>query len=312
MNNTQSTRRTVLAGAAWSVPAVAVAGAAPALAASPTATTIDQGVFVSTQYNGGYVGYQGSNNTGTTRPTTPEAYFSAVQAGNNPESDINWVDGSGPTNSSMYVNGEGSFTPVTNGVTGANGTYLSGSGYWFSVPTTAGETGTEYIPGSSTTLVAGAKFTTDVEVTVPNTKNGRWALENMKINGTTWNKQLTGNLTGGSASATYLDTGRAAGTWTAAAPTIVDNGDGTLTLRSAITFTTSQDVTVTQSGSKYYSQVIIMPAQIALDPASGWESFSLTSRVDAGTMTYTVPEGYAQPAETTVSGLLTTSEITPA
>lgn len=308
------TRRVLLSGAAWTAPAVAVATAAPALAASPIRTYIDQGVFVSTQYNGGYVGYQGSNFTGPTRPTSPSAYFAARAAGDNPESDINWVDGSGPTNSSMYVNGEGLFTPVTNGASAVNGTYGSMSGYWVSVPTTEAETGTQYIAGSSTTLAAGATFITEVRATVPNTSGGRWTLENIAVMSSrqVWNKQLTGTLSTLTASATYLSYANIAGRWTAFTPTITDNGDGTLTLTGRIQYVTTQPMTITQTGTKYYGQVTIMPATVQMNPSYGWNSFSLTSWVESATLSYTVPAGYVAPTTTTVSGLITTSTLTPA
>ena len=56
--------------------------------------------------------------------------------------------------------------PSTNSQTGANGAYMSSSGFWWSVPTKDTATGTGYIPGSSVTLAAGATFVTEVEYTV--------------------------------------------------------------------------------------------------------------------------------------------------
>lgn len=54
-------RRAITRGAAWSAPAVAVALAAPATAASPGTSSGEYGLFVSAQNNGGYAGYAGSN-----------------------------------------------------------------------------------------------------------------------------------------------------------------------------------------------------------------------------------------------------------
>lgn len=74
---------------------------------------IQYGLFVSTQNNGGYVGYQGSNNTASGLP----------------------------------------------------GAYGSNSGFWFSAPTNNVATGSDYISGSTATLLKGATFVTDVECT---------------------------------------------------------------------------------------------------------------------------------------------------
>ena len=83
---TNISRRPLAKGAAWSSPVVLASAASPAYAASPSQLGIQDGLFVSTRYNGGYVGYQGSNNTGTINPTSPSVYLAANPK---PESDIN-------------------------------------------------------------------------------------------------------------------------------------------------------------------------------------------------------------------------------
>ena len=155
----KNNRRTLLKAGAWSAPVVIASATIPAYAASPA--KIQSGLFVTTQNNGGFVGYSGST-TSTGHATTPSAYFSSP-AGSQ-EADLNWNDStSKPTNSSSYTNGEGSFTPVTNGGTTSAGSYVTSSGFWFSVPTTSLTSGTSYISGSTATLAAGAVFVTQVE-----------------------------------------------------------------------------------------------------------------------------------------------------
>ena len=69
-----------------------------------------------------------------------------------------------------------------------------------------------------------------------------------------------------------------------------DNGDGTATFTGTITYTTSRDYTLTQTGSKYYGQVVILPGVIEVYPAYGFKSFSLTSQVESATITYSGAE----------------------
>ena len=150
-------RRTIAKAGVWSAPVVAASAAVPAYAASKETPGVQYGVYVSVQNNGGYVGYASSNNTGTINPASPEAHFTASGT---PDSDINWDDATSKPKYTTYVNGEGKFTPVTNSQTGANGAYMSSSGFWWSVPTKDTATGTGYIPGGSVTLAAGATFVT--------------------------------------------------------------------------------------------------------------------------------------------------------
>ena len=131
-------RRAIAKAGVWSAPLVAASAAVPAYAASKETPGVQYGVYVSVQNNGGYVGYASSNNTGTINPATPEAHFTASGT---PDSDINWDDATSKPKSATYVNGEGKFTPVTNSQTGANGAYMSSSGFWWSVPTKDTATG---------------------------------------------------------------------------------------------------------------------------------------------------------------------------
>ena len=308
---TTVSRRAVAKGAAWGAPIVLASSTIPAYAASQNKLGIQYGVYVSDQYNGGYVGYASSNNTGTTRPTSPTAYFASNPR---PESDINWNDGtSRPTNSSMYVNGEGSFTPVTNSQTGQNGAYASSSGFWWSVPTTNTATGSDYISGSTATLAAGATFVTVVEFTVP--AGAEWSVNNGTITNQAWNPKITKPLTGttteliaSSTQATYLSIAQTAGTWTADIPTVTKNADGSSTFRGTITYKTTKAYTLTQSGTKYYGQTNFMPAQIKFSDSYGWISYSQTSYIQNATITYS---GNGITDTLSLTGLSTTATLRP-
>lgn len=188
--------------------------------------------------------------------------------------------------------GAGSYTPVTNSGSGSNGGYVSSTGFWFSVPTTAVKTGTGYVSGSKAVLKAGARFSTLVTVVVPTTSNWKWTLNNIALQGSAqkWTKALNGRMSDLNATAPYLGTANVAGTWNASVPTIKDNGDGTATFTGTITYTTSRDYTLTQTGSKYYGQVVILPGVIEVYPGYGFKSFSLTSQVESATITYSGAE----------------------
>lgn len=198
------------------------------------------------------------------------------------------VTSEGCVTNGMAKVGAGSYTPVTNSGSGSNGGYVSSTGFWFSVPTTAVKTGTGYVPGSKAVLKAGSRFSTLVTVVVPTTSNWKWTLNNIALQRSSqmWTKTLTGRMNDLTATAPYLGTANVAGTWNASAPTIKDNGDGTATFTGTITYTTSKDYTLTQSGSKYYGQVVILPGVIEVYPGYGFKSFSLTSQVESATITY--------------------------
>lgn len=308
---TTVSRRAVAKGAAWGAPIVLASATIPAYAASQNKLGIQYGVYVSTQYNGGYVGYASSNNTGTINATSPDAYFASNPT---PESDINWNDGtSRPTDPTSFVNGEGSFTPVTNSQTGQNGAYASSSGFWWSVPTTNTASGSDYISRSTATLAAGATFVTVVEYTVP--ANAEWSVNNATINGQLWSPKNTKPLTGTTLEAissatqsTYLSIAQTAGSWTADIPTVTKNADGSFTFRGTITYKTTKSYTLTQTGTKYYGQTNFMPAQIRFSDSYGWNSYTQTSYIQNATITYS---GNGITDTLNLSGLSTASTIRP-
>lgn len=278
-------RRQLAAGAAWAAPVIAASAAVPAYAASTGDTAgSEYGLFVTTAYNGGFVGYTHSDDAGFDGPTSPQAYWAN---GGTYTPTMN-VTSEGCVTNGMAKVGAGSYTPVTNSGSGSNGGYVSSTGFWFSVPTTAVKTGTGYVPGSRAVLKAGSRFSTLVTVVVPTTSNWKWTLNNIAIQRSSqmWTKTLTGRMNDLTTTAPYLGTANVAGTWNASAPTIKDNGDGTATFTGTITYTTSKDYTLTQSGSKYYGQVVILPGVIEVYPGYGFKSFSLTSQVESATITY--------------------------
>lgn len=278
-------RRKLATGAAWAAPIIAASAAVPAYAASTGNTAgSEYGIFVTTISNGGYVGYTQSDNAGFDGPTSPQAYWAN---GGTYTPTMN-VTSEGCVTDGMAKVGAGSYTPVTNIGTGANGGYNSSTGFWFSVPTTAVKTGTGYVPGSTAVLTAGSRFSTQVTVVVPTTSNWRYTLEHIALAryNQNWTRALTGRLIDLKATAPYLGAETVAGTWRASAPTIKNNGDGTATFTGTITYTTSRDYTLTQSGSKYYGQVIIVPGVIEAFSGYGFKSFSLTSQVESATITY--------------------------
>lgn len=282
-------RRQLATGVAWVTPVIAASAVVPAYAASTGNTAgSEYGLFVTTAYNGGFVGYTHSDNAGFDGPTSPQAYW-ANGGTYNPTMN---VTSEGCVTNGMAKVGAGSYTPVTNTGSGSNGGYVSSTGFWFSVPTTAVKTGTGYVPGSKAVLKAGSRFSTLVTVVVPATSNWKWTLNNIALQRSSqkWTKTLTGRMSELNATAPYLGTANVAGTWTASAPTIKDNGDGTATFTGTITYTTSKDYTLTQSGSKYYGQVIILPGVIEVYPGYGFKSFSLTSQVESATITYSGAE----------------------
>lgn len=278
-------RRKLATGAAWAAPILAASAAVPAYAASTGDTAgSEYGLFVTTVCNGGFVGYTQSDDAAFDGPTSPQAYWAN---GGTYTPTMN-VTSEGCVTNGMAKVGAGSYTPVTNSGSGSNGGYVSSTGFWFSVPTTAVKTGTGYVPGSKAVLGAGARFSTQVTVVVPTTSNWKWTLNNIALqrNSQKWTKALKGSMVDLKATAPYLGTENVAGTWSASVPTIKNNGDGTATFTGTITYTTSRDYTLTQSGSKYYGQVLILPGVIQVDAAYGFKSFSLTSQVESATITY--------------------------
>nr|WP_294452947.1 amino acid oxidase [uncultured Rothia sp.] len=278
-------RRKLATGAAWAAPILAASAAVPAYAASTGDTAgSEYGLFVTTTCNGGFVGYTQSDDAAFDGPTSPQAYWAN---GGTYTPTMNVTSEGCVTGGAAKV-GVGSYTPVTNSGTGSNGGYVSSTGFWFSVPTTAVKTGTGYVPGSKAVLEAGARFSTQVTVVVPTTSNWKWTLNNIALQRSNqkWTKALKGSMVDLKATAPYLGTENVAGTWSASVPTIKNNGDGTATFTGTITYTTSRDYTLTQSGSKYYGQVLIVPGVIEVFSGYGFKSFSLTSQVESATITY--------------------------
>ncbi|MFL0535684.1 amino acid oxidase [Micrococcus luteus] len=288
---------------------MATAVAAPAFAISPSTAGAEYGLFVTTGRNNSEVGYDGTDNTGQIRPATPPAYFAAVAAGNNPESDINWNDGSQCyTNSQLFRNGEGSFTPVTNSGSGKDGSYVPSSGFWWSVPTRTPESGDGYVPGSTATLRKGATFTTLVEIVLP--PSASWTADNITVLGRRWTGAQSGKrVTTQATTATHLANQMVAGDWSITAPQKTTLADGSIKVTGTVTFKTTQDYTVRQSGNVYYGQVEFMPSNIYVYPGYGWTSFSLTSQVTSATIAYTGQPVGMDPTLTLSNALVTTSTV---
>lgn len=305
---TAISRRTLAKGAAWSAPVVVATAAIPAYAASPT-LKIDYGLFVTTSRDS-KMGYNETSDTGTTNPTTPAAYFASSPR---PESDLNWNDAtSQPTNSSRYQNGEGSFTPVANGGSASDGAYASSSGFWWSVPTTQTNTGTNYIEGSSAVLNAGAVFVTEVEFTIPAVSNAQWSANNVRIAGQLWNKTVKGSRKQiGATDATYLAVWTVPGNWVASAPVITANADGSYTFKGTITYTTTEayNLTLNQGSSKFYGQTVIMPATIEVPTNYGWNYYQQTSYIQSATLA--LSDGKGTTDTLTLTGESTTSRLAP-
>ena len=290
---TTLSRRSIAKGVAWGVPAVSLGAAAPARAASPIPGT-DRGVFVSATYNGGTIGYQPNESTGNVGPSTLSGSF--VGGTTYFESDLNWADATNkPTNSSLYVNGEGTFTPSGNSTTA--GSYGSTSGFWFSSPTTAMGTGTGY--SGTSTLASGAKFTTTFTYTIPSGT----AFVYPRVNGSTWQSStLTASLTALTTTGNnFLSNYQANATVTLAVPTVVTNADGSKTFTGTITTTTTSAISTT--ATKPYQQVTFLPP-ITLTPA-GYTSLTISSSVSSATVTTSTGQTY------NLSGMLQSTTIRP-
>lgn len=333
MNSPAIRRRTVISGTAWATPAVISAHRLPASAASTPhpAASAEYGLFVTTgmttQINPenrnpktkNYVGYDQTDDPSTGNyPTTPSKYFAAVKSGSSPQTDTHWDDSDTCYTNGAYVhtneglftyfhNSEGSLTPVTNISSGADGSYASSSGFWWSVPTTSPQTGTGYIPGSTATLNRGATFVTDIEVIVP--QKAQNAANHIKVNRDDWTKELSGRLVTVTGNATYLNSQSVAGNWSVTAPTTTTLPDGSLKVTGTLTYTTTASSTVTQAKSKYYGQTLIMPATFRMIANDGWSSFSLRSYVQSATITYTGQPSSSPSSTTLTNQLLTTSKV---
>lgn len=279
-------RRSVVKGAAWTVPTVVAAVSAPAFAMSQVST--DVGLFVSASRSQGGIGYQNGNNTGAGSST----------------SDLNWNSGAGrPANCNYYTNGEGTFTPHSTSRTGVDGSYSSSSGFWFATPRQGGE----HVKGSTATLEAGARFTTRVTFTVPAGTNAQWVVDrifvnvpgnpssvNPRTNPNYWHPENSTTraqgLKQGVNGTGHLAFEQVEGTFAFSRSAHTVNEDGGITFTGELTFTTSRTVTVTDNGTTHFGQVIIMPGRLGFFDSYGWSRFELTSWVSNARITYTLPD----------------------
>lgn len=138
----RASRRTLVKGAAWTVPALTIAAAAPVLAASREAGKPEAGLFVQIIGDPNGVGIAKS---GTANPQYPDT-------------DLNWDDATRVSTGRLTSNGEGVFTP---GGTVGSGTDTAGTGFWISLP--LDENG-DVIAGSSITIPKGASFALDYQI----------------------------------------------------------------------------------------------------------------------------------------------------
>ena len=314
MNQPVTNRRTLMNGALWSAPVMLASSTIPAYAASQSFTTptLEYGLFVTVTHNGSRVGYQGAQESNPNVPATPQGYWEAVKAGNNPESDFQWSDASETKSGKWFSNGEGSFTPVTNSSSGSPAGYATTSGFWFSAPVPAdqAQTGNGYLVGSTATLEKGAVFVTDVEIYVPSNasflfQGNRQANTGIQIAGRKWDTSRRGDLKDlPNNGAQYLSQAAVASTWTAEAPSITINPDGSGTLTGRIITTTTKNLELAYDGrnNRWYAQTTIMPATLTISNAysTPQSNFKLTSFVQSGNLYYTAPAPYNTPATHTL------------
>lgn len=151
-NDQEMSRRQIMSGLAWSVPAIATAAGAPAYAASPSPYVATGGMFNTVEASGyGYDRYDGGARS------IQQGFAHGTVDGN----DRNWNDVTGypsvaignPGVRSNVVNLQGSYTP--GGTTGPTyGQNFYGTGMWVSSPVTADGRAV----AGSTTLASGAVF----------------------------------------------------------------------------------------------------------------------------------------------------------
>lgn len=139
-------RRAIVGGLAWATPAVVLASAVPAYAASPGLYLRD-GLFVTVadmHYAQGNV----SSFVG----------LGKVPASSSTTGDFNWPN---PATGTQTANGEGPYTP--GGVAGTPARY-GGTGLWLSAPTDAAGT---FVAGGVTTVAAGLTMQLAITATFP-------------------------------------------------------------------------------------------------------------------------------------------------
>lgn len=290
------TRRQATQGVAWSIPVIVASAAAPAVAASTPKISLDYGVFVTSVYTqpGGYFGSDPTGVSTTAAPSTVAGSFSGGTTTGT--SDLRWVDGSGPTSgSTSYQNGSGSFTP--GGTSATAGRNDGRSGFWFSAPTTTPGTGAGY--AGSSTLAAGATFTTTFTYTIP----AGSAFIYPTYFGKSWNTAGTANLShlNPTGNANLVDV-QAAANLTFSAPTVTTNANGSKTFTGTITTKTTEAITV-PAGK--IGQVTFLP-QLEVKGTS-YTSFSMTSSITSATISYSGVSATG----TTLTGSTTTSAVHP-
>lgn len=192
--NRPISRRTLAAGAAWSVPAIFVATQVPAFAASGNVVT-KMGMF-NTVIASGY-GYDSVAGTGATqiRQSNSDGYTGSP-------TDRSWSDATGyPTvkiNQSSGVNVmnfQGSYTPT--GTTTSSTNQYYGSGMWLSSPMTTKPDGTTAPAAGCTTLKAGAIFAMDFKIVATQQSQAQFRTQSGWGSTSTLVADTTGNTGGG-------------------------------------------------------------------------------------------------------------------
>lgn len=233
-------------GAAWTVPAIAIAAAAPALAASHTGRS-QAGLFV--QIVGDTDGV-GIAHGGTKMPIYPRT-------------DVSWNDETKTASDSLTFNGEGVFTP---GGTLGTGKEASGTGFWLSVPMDAGGNA---VKNSQVTLKKGATFALDYQIQL-----GYAATEN-RLAEPAIDKDIDGqprlmqNWPGVSGDTDVNSTASAVRATSSAVPMAyqresytynMDGYDGKQdfpVMNFTVRYTTNKDVTLKAASRKLYTQLLL-------------------------------------------------------
>lgn len=245
-----ASRRALLKGAAWTVPAIAIAAAAPAIANSAGPAHSRGGLFVQIDGNTNGVGIAHSATTSPQYPST----------------DYHWDDATRRSGTTLdAANGEGVVTP---GGTVGTGSNVSGSGFWMSVPLDGSD---KVVPGSSITLVKGATFALDYQIQLRQdatdkrlARPGVGTVDEQSHILENWPKEK-GTLTTRTGSAHATDVRREE---SAVAINYTRTGywwnrggyDGAQqypVMNISVRYTTTQDVTLTAGSGKRYTQLLV-------------------------------------------------------
>lgn len=238
----RASRRTLMKGAAWTVPALTIAAAAPVLAASTS--RIRSGLFISLVGDSGGVG---SSAVSTVYPQYPAT-------------DYRWSDNDRVSSSNSAINGEGVFTP---GGTIGDAADTTSTGIWLSVPMDAAGNA---IPGSSVTLKKGATFALDFQIqlsyvaTDRRVKNPTAAtidgqphiLQNFNLTGTQ-STNTASNSVRATTSGVPMSYKRESYWWSQAG---YDGQQGNTVINISLRYTTTQDLTLDASSGKLYTQLL--------------------------------------------------------